>query len=128
MINEIQEKQIKIDLFHEKLKELNLINEPSFFNETFQNKKLEEHEEVLEAVELVKQAIQHLRLELIDKVITNRDSLCFDVRREMAKVYSEYDVFDLVRELTSESLFLDDGIKKIEITKEKILGGFYEKI
>ena len=69
MMNEIQEKQEKIDLFHEKLKELNKIDEPSFFNEIFQNKKLEEHEEVIEAIDLTKKAIQHLRSELIDKVI-----------------------------------------------------------
>ena len=127
MMNEIKEKQEKIDLFHEKLRELNKIDEPSFFNEVFQNKKLEEHEEVLEAIDLTKHAIQHLRSELIDKVITNRDKLSFDVRIEFAKVVSEYGIFDLVKELTSENLFLDDGIKKIEITKEKILGGFYEK-
>ena len=127
MMNEIKEKQEKIDLFHEKLRELNKIDEPSFFNEVFMNKKTEEHEEVLEAVELVKQAIQHLRLELIDKVITNRDKLSFDVRIEFAKVMCEYGIFNLVKELISENLFLDDGIKKIEITKEKILGGFYDK-
>ena len=127
MMNEIQEKQEKIDLFHEKLKELNKIDEPSFFNEIFQNKKLEEHEEVLEAIDLTKQAIQHLRSELIDKVITNRDKCSFDVRVEFTRVMSQYGIFDLVKELTSENLFLDDGIKKIEITKEKILGGFYDK-
>ena len=127
MMNEIQKKQEKIDLFHEKLMELNKIDEPSFFNEIFQNKKLEEHEEVLEAIDLTKQTIQHGRSELIDKVITNRDKCSFDVRVEFTMIMSQYGIFDLVKELTYENLFLDDGIKKIEITKEKILGGFYDK-
>jgi hypothetical protein len=127
MIEQIEKRQKKVDEFHRGLKELNLIDEPSFFNDVFMNKKLEEHEEVMEAVELTKKAIQHLRLELIDKVITNRDKCTFDVRMEFVKVLTEYDIFTMVKEALCEDIFLEEGIKKIEITKGKILGGFYEK-
>ena len=128
MLKNIENKEKKINCLHNKIKELNKLDEPSFFNDVFQSKKIEEHSETMFEVENVKMAIEKLTNELADSIITNRDSINFDFRIECAKALSKYGIFELVRLLSSEDEILKACHKKVDRTIMRIESGYYEKV
>ena len=127
MIKSIEEKAIKIKLFHDGIEELNDIDAPGIFNAVFQKKKHEEHLEVIEDIEKLKEIIKHLHYEIADVIITNRDKLTFDFRVEYAKALTKYGIFEIMHSLICENKIIDSCIEKTEITKAKLLSGFYEQ-
>lgn len=127
MLKSIENKEKKIKCFHEKVKELNKLDNPSFFNKVFQQKKIDEPEEVAEAVEVLKKAIFNLHSEIADEIITNRDSLSFDYRLACARLLSKHGIFDLVRLLRCDEEILNHCHLKVDRTINRIKEGYYEK-
>lgn len=128
MLRSIEEKQNRVKCLHEKINKLNKLDNPSFFNEVFQAKKIEEYSETAIEVENVKMAIEKLTNELADSIITNRDSVSFDFRVECAKVLSKFGIFELVRLLSSEDEILRACHRKVDRTITRIESGYYEKV
>ena len=126
MLESISKKQEKIDSFHVKIKELNKLDEPSFFNDVFQGKKIEEPKEVIEAKEKLLLAVEELRNEMADEIITNRDKTVFDARVEIARIFVKYGIFEIMKDLICEEKILDACHKKVDRTTVRILGGYYE--
>lgn len=126
MLESISKKQEKIDIFHLKIKELNKLDEPSFFNDVFQGKKIEEPNEVIEAKEKLLLAVAEFRNEMADEIITNRDKTTFDARIEIARIFVKYGIFDIMRELTCENLILDACHEKVDRTIERVKEGYYD--
>lgn len=123
MIDEINKKQCSIDLLHNKIKHINKIDD----TELLEKKKIEEHEEVLEAIELTIKAIDHLNSELADKLITYRDLEEFDFRHIRARIMSNYGIFSLVQKLASENEMLKHCHKKVDRTIKRIEEGYYKE-
>ncbi len=128
MLKSIEQRKNRIKCFEDKIKKLNEINEPSFFNDVFQEKKEEEHKEVLEAVEVLTKAINELHKEIADNIITKRDNCTFDFRIECTKAISKYGLFELIKLLSSEDEILKACHEKIDRTIMRIESGYYEKI
>lgn len=123
MIKEIDKKQCSIDLLHNKVKHLNKIDDTGLL----EKKKIEEHEEVLEAIESTISAINHLNSELADKLITYRDVDEFDFRNIRARIMSSYGIFSLVSMLACEEEILKHCHKKVDRTIKRIESGYYKE-
>ena len=124
IVKKIEEKQNRIDCFHKKIKEVNKIDNP-YKSEVLKNKKLEEHEEVLKAVENINKSIEELHSEIADIIVSNRDNENFDFRVEFAKAFSKYGIFELIKKLSSEDEVLKHSHYKVDRTINRLLVGYY---
>ena len=124
IVKKIEEKQNRIDCFHKKIKEVNKIDNP-YKSEVLKNKKLEEHEEVLKAIENINKSIEELHSEIADIIVSNRDNENFDFRVEFAKAFSKYGIFELIKKLSSEDEVLKHSHYKVDRTTNRLLVGYY---
>ena len=123
MLKEVDKKNCSISLFHSKIKHINEIDKTGLL----EKKKIEEHDEVLEAVHNVIEAIEHLNEELADKLITCRDRNIFDFRKIRNELLVEYGIFSISEKLICEDTLLKKCHEKADRTISRLESGYYEK-
>ena len=124
IIKKIEEKQNRINCFHNKIKNINKIDNP-FKSKVLKNKKIEEHEEVLAAIENINKSIEELHSEIADIIVSNRDNENYDFRVECAKALTKYGVFEIIRKLSSEEEILKHCHYKVDRTMNRLESGYY---